>query len=76
MEALMSKKLLQNYVPIEEIAKDVGRHRRTVERWLNAGYLIGVKLGTMRLVDVVASRARLAALCNKANKTAARMPAK
>jgi hypothetical protein len=66
--------LLQSYIPVDEVAQDLGKHPRTIKRWIESGFLVGIRLPKAQLVDVVASHARLAELANKQNRTGVRTP--
>jgi hypothetical protein len=68
------RNLISNYVTADQLARDLGKHVRTISRWLDRGHIIGTKLGGTTLVDIAASRSRLAELSNRKNKTGARMP--
>jgi excisionase family DNA binding protein len=49
----MSENLLDGYVEVEPLAKQLKRHPRTVMRWMDqSGGLPFVKLGNRRLIHV------------------------
>ena len=68
--------LLQSYIPVDEVAADLGKHPRTIKRWIESGFLVGIRLPREQLVDVMASRSRLAEIATKQNRDGKRTPAK
>jgi excisionase family DNA binding protein len=69
-------KLLAGYRTAEELAAELGVHERTVKRWALDGGLAYVNLGKLFLIDMAASRAKLAARARKALKSGRSAPAK
>jgi hypothetical protein len=51
--------LLAGFVPIKRFAKDVGKTRRTVERWMERDRLPFTQLGGVRLIHLATARAWL-----------------
>ena len=54
----MRNRLLEGFCTLDEFAKEVGRCRRTVDRWAKAGLVTDGRLGNLRVIDIKASRVR------------------
>jgi hypothetical protein len=55
----MTNHVLDGFVPIGHFAKDIGKHTRTVLRWMEFDGLPYTRLGNQRLIHLATARAWL-----------------
>lgn len=68
----MSNKLVEGYKTDNELAAELHVHKRIINRWADAGLIVETRLGNLRLIDVKASRAALAARARNRGARSAR----